>query len=173
MIRAAICTAMPCTSPSSISTSPVCKPAANVQTQIRDRVSNCARAGDRTRRAIKRRQCAIAGELDLPCHAHRSPLAGPPGYARQGSSFHAWSPKAVARSVDPTISVNSTVDSTRLLGLDRRAPANRSRSIGRTRRAGEGGRPRCGHPKSVRSENSVWARTADRDRGYRRPGTRG
>ena len=115
-MRAAICTAMPCTSPSTISTSPVCSP-----TRIdRPRSSTASRIAHA--HSIARAGPSNVASAPSPVNFTTSPrqLVTCRSMMRSWAArafVHASSPSCAARSVDPTMSVNNTVDSTRFDGL--------------------------------------------------------
>lgn len=122
--RAAMCTAMPCTSSSTISSSPVCKPArmgrpmsaaasriARAQWIARAGPSNVASAPSpvNCRASLPRAARLLGCVLPVPSSKHHRPKR--------------------LRTVGPTMSVNKTVDSTRLVANDSISSSSRPESL--------------------------------------------
>src|SRR4051794_40268294 len=151
--RAAMCTAMPPMSEALSSHSPVWRPARISRPAIR--TDSAMSLAQRTPRAGPSN---VARKPSPVCLTSRPPKRE--SWRRTSSSWRAsrsrqrLSPSSAARSVEPTMSVNSTVDSTRSAGRGRRSPVRNS-SISST--------SACGSPSIGRwSEPSNSTRRAPR-----------
>ena len=86
---------------------------ARTSSPSRTPVDDGARAADRARRSVEGGEEPVAGRIDLaPAEAHRAPAARARGGAR-AARCQARSPSSERVPVDSTMSVNSTVASTR------------------------------------------------------------
>jgi hypothetical protein len=125
--RAAMCTAMPPTSWSRSSTSPVCNPARICSPMLRS--SSRSAAAQRIPRPGPSKVAMSPSPVVLtnrPPHSSTTRCASSSCTSR--SLRQRRSPSSLARSVEPTMSVNSTVASTRL-GSGTRWPPVRNSSI--------------------------------------------
>ena len=151
-----MCTAMPWTSPSATSTLTGVQAGADGEAEVLHRARGRTHS-DRTRRAVEGRERAVAGELDdgatrpATCRSTTRLWAA-------SAVVQASSPSCAARWVDPTMSVNSTVDSTRLVGAALRWPV-RNDSISSSTRSASPANHRLSSPSSSTSR-ACWIRSA-------------
>ena len=110
--RAPMWTAIPPTSSPISSLSPVCRPARISMPSVGDAVAGSRRAADRPRRPVERGEEAVAGRVDLVA-AEALELAAHDEWCASSRSRQRRSPSSAACSVEPTMSVNRTVASTR------------------------------------------------------------
>ena len=146
--RAPMCTAIPPTLPSIRSHSPVWRPARISSPSSTDAFADRAGAADRARRAVERREEAVAGGVDLVAPKPRELTTHDRVMLSRGACARPRPRARTAFAVDPTRSVKRMVASTRSgssTTAERCQPTRRSRtgleSTGSTSRRASGSRP--------------------------------